>query len=438
MTYLIFFLDKINKFHIIQELYSKIGTFLKRYPTIFYAVFNLTLFLISSPLLIASHNNPKEFKELTSDEILNNSNKLKQAVDKVYEKIGENLQNDSYFIRPPKDEEYSSEDEANRKLGKNFDIYGINLCTAGVQFLVKDQHNKVFITDFDILKNEKNRIPIFSCSQTIQWNNYIIQIENIDHQILSWPYTSQKHPYDFDYINGLGQQLDEMATPDALSCISKKDIENEGDYLHLFPNTYKIFKDFFDKEDKNEIFNNQNDFTNNIKIILEQDLISTKQKYSDALGITVKDYKSLFFDAKDPINFVEEKDLLTHSEPLFCWWMNNNIENLYNEANFKILMPLVYIYTFRETCIDCEKIVQTSASGKYVPIISFSDEYLNEGYEIYNGNFIKTQKSFAPLPFLKKNEKFSLSLETLNKILKFKKPSTDERRYPIQIKLTDN
>lgn len=109
------------------------------------------------------------------------------------------------------------------------------------------------------------------------------------------------------------------------------------------------------------------------------------------------------------------------------------------ESNDKIeiLYPIIHFHTRRQTCPDCENLIQKSAKKfNYVPIISFSDLYLSQK-QGDNCDPCSLQLNGVEkylLPFSKLKNDF-LDFEMLRKLKKFIKPRIKDyyfqKKYPL-------
>jgi hypothetical protein len=126
-----------------------------------------------------------------------------------------------------------------------------------------------------------------------------------------------------------------------------------------------------------------------------------------------------------------------HSEPLLIWWMESHFENIKAKCvkkltensmvdnNIEILYPIVHFHTRRQTCPDCEKLIQKSARKfGYVPIISFSSLYLTEK-NIINSTPCKSslngkEERIMPFSTLKNNN--FLDMDMLRQLNIYKQP----------------
>jgi hypothetical protein len=134
---------------------------------------------------------------------------------------------------------------------------------------------------------------------------------------------------------------------------------------------------------------------------------------------------------------------MKHSEPLLVWWIERHLEiltsnfleelmgkSMYDSKDdIKILYPIIHFHTRRQTCPDCENLIQKSAKKfGYVPIISFSDIYLTEknnvGFIPCTSSLNVVEKFILPFSTFKNN---FLDVDMLEQLKLYKKPRS--KRY---------
>jgi hypothetical protein len=287
---------------------------------------------------------------------------------------------------------------------KNFDMFN-NLCTATVQFVYKQGEDIKLTEGEHILKDGRPIISSSSYTQDIYCENSTEISE-----IISWPFKD----------NGQLRSIDD------------KNNFKQGNV------PTKIY---------NKLFGGINDH----------------KKCSSALDITVDEYENLLKNNNkliNPIFYIQtnyfkqygnlEFEDLKHSELLLVWWIELHIEDLKSQClekltsvsmiddqdNIEILYPIIHFHTRRQTCPDCEKLIQKSAKKcGYVPIISFSSLYLTEK-NIINSIPCKSslngkEERIMPFSTLKNN---FLDMDMLEKLKNFKVPRMKDyylsKKYP--------
>lgn len=303
--------------------------------------FIVIIFAIFTPFTEVYSTEARRF--LTGEEILENHRTLKAAVDDCYSQIiGETPEHyQDYF--------YKSYEEFDFKKCVNF-------CIGGIQWLMKKKDSEEYnISDFSIFTGKTGKTLIFSNTSTYQWTGKIL-----DHyQILSWPYEKIQgclEPYISSFISSKHKQFKTWKT-------SGKKFDKIY-FPQLFPLSCKKERQQITDAD------------------ILTDLNNTEAKYFSALDqVVFQSYDSLFSSEKVPTIFlakIPEWQNHCHSEPLLCWWVQQNLLSLKAPLTeeYEVVCPIISLYTERQTClIPCEQVVQKCATNFYVPLISFTEPY---------------------------------------------------------------
>lgn len=212
-----------------------------------------------------------------------------------------------------------------------------NLCTASIQFVYLDEED-IAISDSEPIQNFNHKTLITSSA-------YIDDLYDDTHNnpsgILSWP----------------------LIKPSQASPFGKlRSTDNTGKGTGIYK---KIF-------------------SNNDNTLCAQSLDLQLNEYNNILKNQDSNLNPVFYFQKhyeyDDFKYIK------HSEPLLAWWIESGLESLKN--NFiqtyeidedDLMYPIVHFYTSDQTCLKCESLIQKSSCYfQYLPIISFSKQYVNE------------------------------------------------------------
>ncbi|MBN9412386.1 MAG: hypothetical protein J0H12_00470 [Candidatus Paracaedimonas acanthamoebae] len=297
--------------------------------------------------------------ELTGDEILRNHQILQRLVNDCYTNFSGNHYK-TYF-NPGHD--------------RNFNFRGnINFCAGGIQWMMrKTDSDEYIITPFTPFRGKTGKRLIFSNTSTYQWSGRELDT----YQILSWPYERigdeledgkieySLEPYHATFLEEMEEEFGKWL---------KKEAAFDRKYFpRFFPHSCKK------KDERKSIVNRD----------VSTDFDETKTKYFRALDqVDFESYKHLFVSDTTPEDLIDRGPNMliqdadhNHSEPLFCWWVQQNIESLKeaiisSKPGYDVVYPIISLYTERQTClIPCEQVVQKCATNSYVPLISFSKPY---------------------------------------------------------------
>lgn len=283
---------------------------------------------------------------------------------------------------------------AYQTLPNMFDKFN-NLCTITAQFVYKN-NEEIFITEPNFELKSDNKIVITSSSSI---ESLYDDTHNNSSSVLSWPFLNEN-------------KFRSMET-------TKKDTA--------------IFKRLFDVNKNN--------------LSCAQTLNLSLEKYDDLLK-TPNHGRNPIYHLKTQYNIASYKDM-KHAEPLSVWWLDRHINSLKkaclnklredekkesdnenvvmeDENNMEILYPVIHFYTRRQTCTDCENLIQKSAKKfGYIPIISFSDLYLTEKSVIGSipCKSLSNGKDEYMLPFSKLKNNF-LDINMLEQLTLYSKPRT--------------
>ncbi len=277
-----------------------------------------------------------------------------------------------------------------------------NLCTASVQFVYK-KNETIKITTSKPLKNKNGK-------RIITTSTYIEKLyddgKKNPYEALSWPFFN----------------------------------ENKFRHIKNTKEDTKIYTNLFSETEDNS-------------------------KCAQALDLTLEEYDQIQINqANDlnPIYYLKTKygyttlNNIKHAEALLVWWIEihfkeivsqglNDIIEMESENSMivegegdvepEILYAIIHYYTKRQTCVDCERLIQKSANEYgYVPILSFSEHYpsdsLVEGSKVceVHGN----KKCIVPFSQLKKDfltSKWSKRLRNISNPINFE--NYLQQRYPI-------
>ena len=288
-----------------------------------------------------------------------------------------------------------------------------DLCTARLQFVYKNnEENVLYITEPEPLKGDADVVTTSSFTEKLY---DIEQNKTNPYKALSWPF--------FPSTKDGNNKLRDILGKD----VSGKNIDTKT----------KIYSTLYSNGDN---------------LLCAQALDLTLEQYNLLISNANANKSNLL----NPINYLKSKYNYNskHSEALLIWWIERHLEELKNKLilqeqnKITILYPIIHFHTRKQTCHNCEKLIQKSAKTHgYVPITSFSSLYNNSdlplnlkqefsSYEIcISGQTYK----YCSLPFSQPKNNF-LTLLWAGRLSKIESPlgryNYLQQKYPINEGIT--